>query len=78
PNPFNPTTSIEFSLEHRSFVNLSVFNILGQPVETLVDKTLDRGVHRVEFDAGSLPSGAYFYRLSHPEGTETRKMMLLK
>lgn len=78
PNPFNPTTTIEFSLERRAFVNLSVFNILGQPVKTLVDKTLDRGVHRVDFDAESLPSGAYFYRLIHPEGTETRKMMLLK
>ena len=78
PNPFNPTTTIEFSLERHAQVNLAVFNILGQPVETLIDRTLERGIHRVDFDASALPSGVYFYRLTHPEGTETRKMVLLK
>jgi hypothetical protein len=78
PNPFNPTTTIEFSVERRTYVNLSVFNILGQPVETLVDATVNRGLHRVEFDASAFPSGVYFYRLSHADGVETRKMLLLK
>ncbi len=78
PNPFNPVTSIEFSLPQAGHVELKVFNVLGQTVSTLVDGFETAGVHRVEFDAGSLPSGIYFYRISHSEGAQTKKMVLVK
>lgn len=78
PNPFNPVTMIEFALPKSSEVKLEVFNVLGQLVETLVDKTMPAGKHSIEFDAGAKPSGVYFYRLTHQYGSLTRKMVLLK
>jgi hypothetical protein len=78
PNPFNPVTTIEFALPTYSQVRLSVFNVLGQEVAVLIDGFRSAGVHRVEFDAASNPSGIYFYRLEHAGGVETKKMTLLK
>jgi len=78
PNPFNPSTIISFSLPRTGFVNLSVFNILGQQVARLVEEYREAGVHQVEFDAANFPSGIYFYRLQHPGGSSTRKMTLVK
>ncbi|MBU8933824.1 MAG: T9SS type A sorting domain-containing protein [candidate division Zixibacteria bacterium] len=78
PNPFNPVTTIEFSIPRSSRVRLEVFNILGQNVVTLVDEHCSAGAYTTEFDASNRPSGIYFYRLTHNEGTETRKMTLVK
>lgn len=78
PNPFNPQTTIGFSLPRASQVELSVFNILGQKVATLIDGRMEAGHHEANFDASAQPSGIYFYRLTHQAGTETRKMVLLK
>jgi len=78
PNPFNPSTVIEFSLPKASHVKLEVYNILGQSVNTLIDENMVAGVHRIEYDGSRLPSGIYFYRLIHAEGTQTRKMVLVK
>ncbi len=78
PNPFNPLTTIEFTLPRSERVRLDVFNILGQQVTTLIDGYRSAGSHRVTFDAGALPSGIYFYRLAHADGTLTRKMTLIK
>jgi len=78
PNPFNPTTVIAFGLPTTSQVRLAVFNILGQQVRILYDGRLEAGNHAIDFDAGGLPSGIYFYRLSHDGGALTRKMMLVK
>ncbi|MBD3257205.1 T9SS type A sorting domain-containing protein [candidate division GN15 bacterium] len=78
PNPFNPTTMIEFGLPTAGHAKLDVFNILGQSVMTLVDRELSAGYHAVELDASNLPSGIYFYRLSHDARNLTRKMILLK
>lgn len=78
PNPFNPSTVIEFSLPASSRAKLEVFNILGQKIETLVDRQMAAGTHRVEFNASRQPSGVYFYRLTHAEGSHTRKMVLVK
>ena len=73
PNPFNPTTTLSFVIGHRSFVNLKVFDILGNEIATLVNQDLSAGEYEVEFSAkgGSasggnaygLPSGVYFYQL---------------
>lgn len=78
PNPFNPSTVIEFGLPTTGRVQLDVYNILGQNVLTLLDRELPAGVHSLEFDASGMPSGIYFYRLSHAEGSLTRKMVLVK
>ncbi len=78
PNPFNPVTVIDFALPKSGQVKLEVFNVLGQLVETLVDKSMPAGNHSVDFNASSKPSGVYFYRLTHQFGSQTRKMVLLK
>jgi hypothetical protein len=78
PNPFNPSTSFEFALPTPSHVNLTVFNVLGQQVTTVVDDNLGAGVYTYECNASNVSSGVYFYRLVTDENTETRKMMLLK
>jgi uncharacterized repeat protein (TIGR01451 family) len=78
PNPFNPTTSIAFSLPQSAQVNLTVFDVLGRRVATLVNGNLAAGQHQVQFEASSLPSGMYLYRLTTPKGAMTQKMMLLK
>lgn len=78
PNPFNPTTTIAFDLATRSAVELKVYNALGQEVATLVDGLKDAGSHTVNFDAKSLSSGVYFYRLKVGNTVETKRMMLVK
>lgn len=78
PNPFNPTTTINFELAENSRVELEIFNLLGQKVQVVDDSFRSRGTHSVVFDAGSLSSGVYLYRLSTEEFTETKKMMLIK
>ncbi len=78
PNPFNPATTIKFGLNAASNVKLSVYNIIGQEVAVLVNKELNAGVYSVDFNAASLTSGTYFYRLETGEITQTRKMLLIK
>jgi len=78
PNPFNPTTRIEFSIAEPSNVTLEVFNIQGQRVATLVNKTKSAGVHTVNFHAASLSSGMYIYRLQAGNYSEVKKMSLIK
>jgi len=83
PNPFNPSTTIEFSVSTTQAVRLEVYNILGQRVNTLVDDILPAGQHSIEFDGDGedglpLASGMYFYRLRAGTKTETKKMVLMK
>ena len=78
PNPFNPTTNIGFALPTAGHVKLEIFNVLGQLVKTLVDNNLGAGFHDVEYDASNQASGIFFYRLTHQNGVETKKMVLLK
>ena len=78
PNPFNPSTVIEFSLPRQMAVRLDVFNVLGQRVNRLVDQDLTAGIYRVVFDGSELASGVYFYRLRTDDRTLSRKMVLLK
>jgi hypothetical protein len=78
PNPFNPSTRIEYSIPRTDFVHLGVFDILGRDVGTLVQMIQDKGGHSVDFDAGRLASGLYFYRLTSGRFTESKKMMLLR
>ena len=83
PNPFNPSTVIEFTVPHRSHVELSVYNLLGQRVVTLVDEPMSQGTYRTVWygrdESGHyVATGIYFYRLLAGDFTETRKMVLLK
>ena len=78
PNPFNPSTEISFDLPTASHVELTVFNILGQKVETLVDSEREAGSYTVTWDASPYSSGVYFYRISAKDFTETKKMLMLK
>jgi len=78
PNPFNPTTAIGYQLSAVSHVELTVFNMLGQKVRTLVDKKQEAGKYAVTFNAAGLASGIYFYRISFGDFVQVRKMMLMK
>lgn len=78
PNPFNPATTIEFSISKASLVSLTIFDVLGREVATIVNRPLGSGNHRYIFDARDLPSGVYLYRLQVGGVTETRKLLLLK
>ncbi len=78
PNPFNPVTTIAFTLATSSPVRLVVYDLLGHEVRTLVDGVRAAGRHEVAFDAGTLPSGLYLYRLTAGATTQTRTMTLLK
>jgi len=78
PNPFNPTTSINFELPEASKVMLTVYDVNGRLVNTLVDGSREAGVHDVTFDASGLPSGVYLYRLDHNGASATGKMLLMK
>ncbi len=78
PNPFNPVTIINYSLPLKSQVDLVVYNVLGESVTHLVDEEKEVGKYSVEFDATSLPSGIYFYKLQAGDFVETKKMVLIR
>lgn len=78
PNPFNPTTSIEFSLPKAVRVTLTIFDVRGRKMATLVDKHMQAGLHHVDVDASAFASGIYLYRLQAGEHILTKKMMLVK
>jgi hypothetical protein len=78
PNPFNPTTNIDYTLSKASDVKLSVYNLLGQKVATVVDSHMGAGTHSVSFDASKLTSGVYFYRLDAGNFSSVKKMLLVK
>jgi parallel beta-helix repeat protein len=78
PNPFNPTTTIRFSLPKEEYTMLKVYNILGEEVKTLVSENLAAGVYNIPFDASDLASGIYIYRIKAGNFVKTSKMQLLK
>ncbi|MBZ0201288.1 MAG: T9SS type A sorting domain-containing protein, partial [Ignavibacteriaceae bacterium] len=78
PNPFNPVTNISFTLPEKTNVTLTVFNILGREITTLVNGELNAGQHSVSFDASKLSSGIYFYRMQAGNFISTHKMTYLK
>ena len=78
PNPFNPTTNIQYSIASRQFVELKIFNVLGQEIQTLVNAEKPAGNYQVEFNAANLPSGIYLYRIQAGSFNQVRKMILIK
>jgi N-acetylneuraminic acid mutarotase len=78
PNPFNPNTTIEFSIPKTEFVTLKIYNMLGKEVSTLVSEKLNTGSYTYSWDASSLASGVYMYRIEAGEFQQVKKMILLK
>ena len=78
PNLFNPSTTIRFAIPSQQMVKLTIFNVLGQQVATLVNEKLTPGEYSFSFDASNLVSGMYFYRIEAGSFQEIRRMMLLK
>lgn len=78
PNPFNPVTNIEFSIPKQNSVKLSIYDILGNEVTVLVNKDLEAGNYKVDFDASLLASGIYFYKILAGSFTYVRKMAVVK
>jgi len=78
PNPFNPGSQIRFELPQRAHVNLTLFDLLGREVVTLVNEEREAGYHNATIDGGFLASGVYFYRLSTSTFVQTRKLVLVR
>jgi hypothetical protein len=78
PNPFNPTTQISFSLPSKSPVNLTIYNIRGQAVKTLVSGLREAGTHTITWNAQGVNAGVYFYRLKAWEKVMVKKGVLVR
>jgi hypothetical protein len=78
PNPFNPTTTIRFELPVSSFVDISVYNILGQKVATLLNERMEKGIYQRSFGGNNMASGTYIYKLTAGNVSIVKKMLLLK
>jgi len=78
PNPFNPSTIIQFETTHKTFISLKVFNVLGNEIATLINEEKPVGIHKVEWNAKGLPSGIYFYKIQAGNFSETKKMLVIK
>mgnify|MGYP000255309590 CR=1 FL=1 len=78
PNPFNPSTTIKYSVKENTLVSLKVYDILGNEVVALVNKVQPAGKYIINFDASSLASGVYLYKLSAGSFIDTKKMIFLK
>jgi hypothetical protein len=78
PNPFNPSTTFEYSVDRTVKVRLQVYDLLGRVVATLVDGVQSAATYRVSFDASNLASGMYLYRLETPNQVLTKQMILVK
>jgi len=78
PNPFNPVTRISYNVPTTQHVRIAIYDVAGRLVEDLVNETRAAGEHVVEWDAGRLPSGVYFYRMQTGDKTIVRRATLLK
>ena len=78
PNPFNPVTKIKYQLPYSGFVNMTVYNALGQRIETLVEAYKSAGIYTCIFDGSRASSGVYFYQLIVNNVILTKKMLLVK
>lgn len=78
PNPFNPTTTISFSIPQQEKVELIVYDVLGRKVAELVNETIPSGTHSIDFDGSNLSSGMYIYKITAGQFSESKKMLLVK
>ncbi len=79
PNPFNPTTQIEYNVSKSSYVSIKVYDVVGNEVANMVNQNLSPGKYKIDFNAASLSSGVYFYSLfDNGSKVDTKKMILIK
>jgi len=78
PNPFNPTTTIKYAIPQQSFVNIAIYNLLGEKILTLINEEKQPGNYEVLFDGSNLSSGVYFYKIVSSNFIETKKLILMK
>ena len=78
PNPFNPVTKISYKISRGGFVSLSVFNLVGQELAVLVNENQSMGRYEVEFDASTLPTGVYLYKLQVNGFSSVKRMTVIK
>ena len=78
PNPFNPSTKIKFALPKPETVTIEVYNIIGQKIQTLLNKPMPAGYHEVEFNGQNLSSGIYLYRIETGQWQDIKKMVLIR
>jgi hypothetical protein len=78
PNPFNPTTTLSFTLPRAGKTKIVIYDITGREVRTLSDQIFEAGEHTLRFDGSGLPSGIYFARMTSGNSTTTQKLLLLK
>ena len=78
PNPFNPSTTIHFSLNKDQLVSLNIYNLRGQLVETIINKKLKMGSHSIDWNASEYASGMYIYQLQSIDNSVSQKMVLMK
>jgi hypothetical protein len=78
PNPFNPSTTLSYELSNDSYVDLSIFDLKGKKITSLINDNRSAGTHSIRFNAADLPAGVYFYRLQAGNWADTKKMLLIK
>jgi hypothetical protein len=78
PNPFNPSTTIQFSLNKDQMISLNIYNLKGQLVESLINKELTIGSHSIDWNASEHASGMYIYQLQSIDNSVSQKMVLMK
>jgi len=78
PNPFNPTTTIRYSIPENGLVILKIYNAIGKEMDVLQNEIKQAGNYEIKYDGSKLPSGVYFYQLKSGSFVETKKMILLK
>ena len=78
PNPFNPTTTINYQLPENGFVTIKVYDVLGKEIATLVNENKSGGYYNINFDASKLTSGVYIYTINVNGFTQSKKMLLMK
>ena len=78
PNPFNPNTSISYSIPENAFVTLKIYDVLGNEVVELINERKEQGNYQIDFNASELSSGIYYYTLTTGNFTSTKKMILVK
>jgi len=78
PNPFNPTTTIQYELPERSDVQITIYDLLGKEITIMPSENQDAGYKSIQWNASNVPSGMYFYQIRAGEFVQTKKMALLK
>jgi len=78
PNPFNESTTIEFTMKDEGYATLKVYDLLGREIETLAQGTYSRGVHQFQWNSDGMASGVYYYKFTAGSYTETRSMILVR